>query len=168
MVISSIDITVIRLFKVFPKGGDNRLCKVYDDKKRNYPSRRYPLFLWVSPLFFPLAKFFLCTTAISLVPKGFVPRIGYITILIAFVMVINITSSFIIIIIIINILGTTTINIIIIIIVIIIIIIIIISTSSSSQSQKLVCIYTYVCLLYIPDNSSAVGSLHFLHCIFQL
>lgn len=135
--------------------------------KKKYPSHGYPIFLWVSALFFPLAKLFLCTTAISLVPKGFVPRIGYITILIAFVMVINTPSSL-------SSLSSTSLA-------------LPRSTSSStlspssssssssstssstsSQSQKLVFIYTCVYLLYIPDNSSALGSLHFLHCIFQL
>ena len=43
MVISRSDISVIRLFKVFPKGGNNRLCKVYDDKKKLSLSRVSPL-----------------------------------------------------------------------------------------------------------------------------
>ena len=114
------------------------------------------------PSFFPLTKFFLCSTAISLLLKGFVPRMWYITILITFVILsstLSATSSL-------SSLSSTSLA---------------PSTSSSSslssssssslsssQSQKLVCIYTCVCLLYIPDNSSAVGSLHFLHCIFQL
>ena len=113
------------------------------------------------PSFFPLTKFFLCSTAISLLLKGFVPRMWYITILTTFVILsstLSATSSL-------SSLSSTSLA---------------PSTSSSSslsssssslsssQSQKLACIYTCVCLLYIPDNSSAVGSLHFLHCIFQL
>ena len=57
MVISSIDITVIRLLKVFPKGGNNRLCKVYDDKKTLSLSRVSPLSVGI-PSFLSTSKIF--------------------------------------------------------------------------------------------------------------
>ena len=147
MVISSIDITVIRLFKVFPKGGDNRLCKVYDDKKKISLSRVSHLsvgirsFLSTSKII-PLYNCYftgperLCSqNRVHHHPHCFCH--GH-------------QHSFITIIIIINILGTTTINIIInivtIIVIIIIIIIIIFNIIFNIITKSKACIYLHLCL----------------------